>query len=166
MKGLSKREVEIISWLELNQKYFFSSDEIRRFVKDTTQLYNVVKGLIGKGRILKINRSRYYLIPIKAVSGSWSEDPYIISDEIFDGKDYFIGGWAAANYWKLTDQIPMQFDIWTTKRQGKLKIFNVRFVFHRTTRKRVEEAVSENKGQHGFRIMDKERVGAWLRSRE
>ena len=73
----------------------------------------------GKERIIKINRQKYYLIPIRARTGKWTDNPHVVADEIFDGKSYFIGGWAAANYWKLTDQIPMQFDIWTTKRQGR-----------------------------------------------
>src|SRR3989338_164732 len=102
MKGLSKKEVEIVSWLEFNKKYFFATAYIARFSRDKTQRYNIIKNLLKKRRIAKLNREKYYLVPIKAKSGSWSEHPFIIADESCDGAGYFIGGWSAAKYWKLT----------------------------------------------------------------
>src|SRR3989344_9256079 len=106
IKGLSSRETTIIAWLESYQKYFFTIQDIQHFFKDQMQRYNTIKSLIKKKRIIKINREKYYLVPIKAKSGGWSENQFILADEIMNGKDYFIGGWSAANYWRLTDQIP------------------------------------------------------------
>src|SRR3989344_1746180 len=116
--GLSKKEVEIISWLEFYQKYFFTSKDISSFFKNKNQRYNAIKSLLKKKRIIKLSREKYYLVPIRAKSGSWVENPFIIADEIFNGEKYFVGGFAAANYWKLSEQIPMQIDVYTTKRQG------------------------------------------------
>lgn len=166
MRGLSKKEIEIISWLEFNQKYFFSSEDIDEFSKNRTQRYNSIKNLLKKKRIVKLNRTKYFLIPIKAKSGSWAEHPFIIADEACSGKDYFIGGWAAASYWNLTDQIPMQTDIYTTRRQGKKIILNKRFVFHRTTKKRINRVVTEIIRDHEFRIQSKEDTKKWMTSIE
>lgn len=166
MKGLSKKEIEIVSWLEFNKRYFFSSADIDRFSKNKTQRYNIIKNLLKKGRIVKLNRKKYYLVPIKAKSGSWTEYPFIVADEICDGKDYFIGGWSAANYWKLTDQIPMQVDVYTTKKQGKKKILNKRFVFHRTTKKRLDSAVKGKIGDHIFFIQNRKDSKKWIKSRD
>lgn len=165
MKGISKKEIEIISWLEFNQKYFFSSVDVDSFSDNITQRYNIIKSLIKKGRIVKLNRTKYYLIPIKAKSGSWSEHPYIIVDEMCENKDYFIGGWAAANYWRLTEQIPMQMDVYTTRRQGKVKILNTRIVFHRTTRRRIQTAVRAEIEGHTFNMQSKEVTREWMKSR-
>ncbi len=164
MEGLSKREIEIVSWLEFHKKYFFSSGDIRKFSKNKTQRYNIVKNLIKKKRIVKLNRAKYYLIPVKAKSGSWSEHPFIMADEACNGKDYFIGGWAAANYWKLTDQLPMQLDIYTTRRQGKKKFLNTRIVFRRTTKKRIKDAVTGKTEGHKFIIQSREETKKWLKS--
>ncbi len=166
MKGLSRKEIEIISNLEFDRIYFFTSDNIERFSKNKVQRYNIIKGLIKKKRIVKINRTKYYLIPIKAKSGTWIEPNFIIADEICNSKDYFIGGWAAANYWRLTDQIPMQVDIYTTRRQGKLKILNTRIVFHRTTKNRIEKAATKKIEEHDFRIQNKNDTKKWMKSKE
>ena len=76
MKGLSKKEVEIVSWLEFNKKYFFATADIARFSRDKTQRYNIIKNLLKKRRIAKLNREKYYLVPIKAKSGLGKEDSF------------------------------------------------------------------------------------------
>jgi len=165
MKGISKKEIEIISWLEFHKKYFFISSDIDKFAKNKTQRYNIIKSMIKKERIVKINRSKYYLIPIKAKGGKWTEHPYIIIDEICNGKDYFIGGWSAANYWRLTDQIAFKFQVYTTRRQGKIKILSTAIIFYRTTPKRISKAVTEEIWNHKFRIICKKESRKWMRSR-
>lgn len=165
MKGLSKKEIEIASWLEFHKKYFFSSADIDRFSKNKIQRYNIIKNLVKKWRIVKLNKTKYYFIPIKAKSGSWAEHPFIIADEACDGRDYFIGSWASANYWKLTEQIPMQIDVYTTKRQGKIKVLNTRLAFHRTTKKRVKNAIVKTVEKHAFRIESKKDSEKWMRLR-
>ena len=163
MENLSKNEIKIISDLEFRQKYFFTRDDIRKHFDTDTKVTKTIYHLRRKGRIEKLNSFKYYLIPIKARTGRWTENPYIIADEIFNGKDYFIGGWAAAHYWGLTDQVPMQFDIWTTRRQGKTKILGVRFNFHRTTTRRIKKAVIKHVGNHPFRIQDFESTRKWFK---
>ncbi len=165
MNGISKKEIEIVSWLEFNKKYFFSSADVQKFSKNRTQRYNLIKNLLKKKRIVKLNRTKYYLVPIKAKSGSWSEHPFIIADEALDGSDYLVGGYAAANYWKLTEQVPMQIDIYTTKRQGKSKVMNTTLIFHRTSKKRIENAAIVAVENHKFRIQTKEDSEKWMKSK-
>ncbi len=165
MEGLSRKEVELIESLEYEHKQFFTSKDIDTLAKNKTQRYNIIKSLLKKKRIVKLNKTKYYLIPFKAKEGSWSEHPFIVADEACNGADYFIGGWSAGHYWHLTDQIPMQVDISTTKRQGKLKILNTRLVFHRTSPKRIQSAVIEKIGEHPFRIITKNKARKWIRSR-
>ncbi|MBN2126986.1 MAG: hypothetical protein JW703_01175 [Candidatus Diapherotrites archaeon] len=165
--GLSKKEIEIISWLEFYEKYFFSINEINHFFRNKTQQYNSIKNLMKKKRIIKLNKTKYYLVPIKAKNGTWVERSFIIADEIFNGENYFIGGYAAANYWRATDQIPMQIDIYTTKRQGKKTVLNSRFVFHRTTEKNIKENSCIKKMEnHSFRILKKKEAEKWMKLRE
>ena len=166
IKPLSQKEVEIIAWLEFYQKYFFKIKEIEQFFRDKSQRYNTIKSLLKKKRIVKLNKEKYYLIPIKARTGGWAEDPFILADEIFNGKDYFIGGWGAANYWRLTDQIPFSIEIFTTKRQGKKTILNTKFIFHRTTAERIEKAVIRKINKHSFLIMNKRQMKRWMKSRQ
>ncbi len=166
MEGLSRKEMKITATLDFDKKYFFTSEDIDTFAKNKTERYNIIKHLLKKKRIIKLNKTKYYLIRLRSKFETWSESPIVAADEICDGKDYMIGGWAAANYWRLTEQIPMQIDIYTTKRQGKVKVFNMRFVFHRTTTKRLQkEAAIEKIGEHTFLIQNKEVTKKWMTSR-
>lgn len=165
MKGLSKKEIQVIADLEFRKRYYFTTEEIRKHFKNKKQMVNKVYTLRKKGRIIKLNKNKYFLVPIKARIGKWADNPLIIADEICDGKDYYIGGWYAAHYWNLTEQIPMQVDIYTTRRQGKCKILNKRFVFHRTTKKSIGNAVKQKIENHEFMIMSRENAKKWMKSR-
>ena len=123
-KGLSEKEISLISELELNQTYFFNLDEITKYFKNKNERNVYVHNLRKKGRIVKLNKQKYFLIPIKAVGNNWSEHPFIIIDEIMNGKNYCITGMAAANYWKLTDQIPQVFEVWNNRVHKKIKLLN------------------------------------------
>jgi len=166
IKSLSQKEVEIIAWLEFYQKYFFKIKEIEQFFRDKSQRYNTFKSLLKKKRIVKLNKEKYYLIPIKARTGGWAEDPFILADEIFNGRDYFVGGWTAANFWRLTDQIPFSIEVFTTKRQGEVNILNTKFIFHRTTHEKIKKAVIRKIAGHEFKILNKKESKKWLKSRK
>ena len=166
MKGISNQEIKTIAELEFYQKYYFTKDDIIHHFDNPKEIKDFIYHLKKKGRIIKVNRSKYYLVPIKAKSGKWSDDSFIIADQICDGKDYFIGGWAAANYWHLTEQVPMRIDVYTTRRQGKVKILSNSFVFHRTSKKRTSGAVTQKIGNRVFKIMPKKVVAEWMNSRQ
>jgi len=166
MKGLSKKEIELVSDLEFRKEYYFTNRDIAKFFKTETERKNIIYNLKKKGRILKINRSKYYLIPIKARSGKWADHPFIAIDEVCNGKDYFIGGYGAANYWRLTDQIPFAFDVYTTRRQGKIKLFNARITFHRTTEQNLKKGVKQKIQNHDFIVLNKKDAKEWMKSRE
>jgi len=166
MKGLSDQEIKVISELEFYEKYYFTKDDIKHHFDSPKKIKDFIYHLRKKGRIVKINRRKYFLVPIKAKSGKWVDHPLVIVDQLFNGKDYFVGGWAAANYWRLTEQVPIRYDVYTTRRQGSLAILNTRFSFHRTTKKRISKSVIEKIGGRTFRIISKEDSKEWMKLRE
>jgi len=166
MKGISKKEIEIVADLEFRKRYYFTRDNVKHHFQNKKQMINILYTLRKKGRIVNLNKNKYFLVPIKARTGKWTDNPLIITDEICDSKDYYISGWYAVHYWHMTDQIPMQVDIYTTRRQGKKKILNMRFVFHRTTKKNIEKKSTIQKIEgHAFRILKKESAEQWVKSR-
>ena len=166
IKGLSSKETTIVAWLESYEKYFFTIEDIKHFFKNKKQRYNYIQRLLQKKRIVKLNKEKYYLIPIKARSGGWAEDPFILADEIMNGKDYFIGGFSAANHYHLTDQIPFWIEVFTTKKYGRKKIFNTGFIFRRTTQNKIKKAVIRKVNKHHFRIMNEREMKKWMKLRE
>jgi len=167
IKGLSKKEVEIIAWLEFNKKYFFSVQEIEHFFKDKTKRYKHNKRTCKEKRIFKLNRTKYYLVPIKAKSGAWAEEPFVVIDEVMNGENYYIGGWGAANYWRLTDQIPFRYDVYTTRRQGKFRVLNTEIIFHRSTKDNaIKKAATIKIQEHDFKIINKKESKKWMKLRD
>ena len=167
MKGLSSKEMEVVANLEFDQKQFFRAKDIAKHFDSESKMRFTIHKLKKKERIIKINRGKYYLVPIRAPEGKWSEHPFIVADEMMDGEDYFIGGWSAAHYWRHTDQVPMQVDVWTTKRQGKVNLLSCRVVFHRTTKNRIKKlAVDKKIGDHPFKIMNSEAAKKWVKGRD
>ena len=165
MEGLSKKETEIIAELEFKEHYYFTREDIKHHFQKDSQMRHTLHKLLKKERIVSLNKNKYYLITIKARKGKWADDSFIIADEVCNGKDYFIGGWAAANYYRLTDQIPMKIEVYTTKRQGTKKIINTTFIFRRTTKEKTARAITKHIMRHPFKIINKKEAEQWLRGR-
>ena len=166
VKGISHKEIKIISELEFNEKRYFRREDIQHLFKNKREMTNAIYNLAKKRRIVTLNKNKYFLVPIKARLGEWTDEPFIIIDETLNGKDYFIGGWAAANYYKLTDQIPFKYDVYTTRRQGEYNILGVKIIFHRTTKEKIKKATINQLNNHSFYIMNKKEMKKWMKLRE
>ncbi|MFH1506248.1 MAG: hypothetical protein ABIE94_04670 [archaeon] len=126
---------------------------------------HTVHKLIKKERIIRLNRNKYYLVPIKAKTGKWYENSFILVDEVMDGKDYFIGGWSAAHYWGLTEQIPLKIEVYSDKRQGLKKYLTTTIIFRRTSEKRLKKVITRTNKGHAFKILSKKETEKWMESR-
>ena len=166
VKGISPKEIKIISELEFNEKKYFKREDIQHLFKNKKEMTNAIYNLAKKERIVALNKNKYFLVPIKARLGKWTDEPFIIIDEVMNGQGYFIGGWAVANHYRITDQIPFKYDVYTTKRQGKYNILGVKIIFHRTTKERIKNAVIEKLNNHSFSIMNKKEMKKWMKLRE
>lgn len=160
-KGLSEKELRFISKIELKGNYFFTRDEIKYNFTSINEMNVYLHRLKKKGRIIKLNKSKYFLIPIKAVNNKWSEYPFILIDEIMNNRDYCIVGKAAAYYWRLIDQIPSEYEIYNTKKHEKIKIFNATLNFKKRRLKNLPKYEEKKIHNHTFRIVTKEEAKKW-----
>lgn len=160
-KGLSEKEISFISFLELKEKYFFTLQDIQGFFKNANERGVYIHRLRKKERIIKLNKSKYFLIPIKARNSKWSEHPFILIDEIMNGKSYCIVGKAAANYWKIIDQIPFAFEVWNTKKHGTTKVLNNKIVFKKHKLSELPKSVKKEIYGHEFIISAKKESKRW-----
>ncbi|MEA2036477.1 MAG: hypothetical protein U9O94_03150 [Nanoarchaeota archaeon] len=158
---ITGKEMEFISRFELRKKYFFTRDDIRKYFKSDNELGVYLHRLRKKGRIIKLNQSKYMLIPIKAVGNHWTEHPFIIIDEIMKGKDYCIVGKAAAHYWKLSDQIPFTYEVYNTKKHKDIKILNINIRFKRRRDKNFPKTITKKIYDHEFIIATKSEAKKW-----
>ena len=118
--------------------------------------------MVQKKILARLNKKKYYYQSIRTVP----LEPFILVDEMCDGKDYLIGDLSAAEYWHLSSQHPDTIDVYTTRRQGKVTVCKIQIHFHRTTKKKLEKAVSQTMGGHPFLILSNKETSKWLRSRE
>jgi len=159
-KSLSEKELKFISKLELKQKYFFTRKEIISNFKSKNEMNVYLHRLKKKGRIIKLNKTKYFLIPVKAVNSKWAEHPFIIIDEIMSGKDYCIAGKAAAYYHKLIDQVPAEFDVYNRRIHQSKKIFNARINFRK--KRKLPESEAKTIHNHKFIIITKKEAKKWI----
>lgn len=165
MARLSERAVRVIADLEFQEKYYFTKEDVRKHFDTDKQLYDFIYNQRKNLRIIKLNKDKYFLVPIKARHNVWTDNPIIVADEIMNGQDYYIGGWYAAKHWKLTDQVPMQIDIYSPNKFGKTKIMNKRYVFHRIRKEALKKGVKKKIDGHKFIIMNKKETEKWFSKR-
>ena len=166
IRGLSSKEVKIIAWLEFYQKYFFTSEDIKQFFSNKNTSYGWIQKLLNKKLIIKLNQNKYYLVPIKAKSGGWAEEDFIVIDEMCNSGEYYIGGWSAANYWRLTDQIPFWHDIFTINKRGRRKVLNVGIIFHQIRKIDKSKYTIKKIKKHEFKILNKRETKKWMKLRQ
>lgn len=60
--------------------------------------------LARRGWLTRVKRGLYLTVPLDARrSGEWVEDPWVVASRVF--APCYIGGWSAAEYWDLTEQL-------------------------------------------------------------
>jgi len=74
----------------------------------------------NQGWVSRVQRGLYVFIPIEARSIDIAlEDPWIVADQLFS--PCYIGGWSAAEYWGLTEQIFRTIVVMTTRKPRNRK---------------------------------------------
>ena len=137
----------------------FSFDEAKDILQTSNpSVRHVLMDLTRKGRLQRIQRGKYLLVPEKAGRELyWAESPWVIVPHLIDV--YYVGFWTAMNYWGMTEQIPYTVFVATTKRKNNLKFGNQKFEFVTLSKKKffgfVEEKASETET---FNISSKEKT--------
>jgi len=73
--------------------------------RDVNRVRRLLAYLAERGWLVRVSRGLYAPVPLDAQEPSeWRIDPWIIADRVFS-PDYYIGGWSAAEYWDLTEQV-------------------------------------------------------------
>lgn len=69
----------------------------------------------SKGWFSRIQRGTYIPVPIESLTTDVAlEDPWIVAEKLY--QPCYIGGWSAAEYWDLTEQIFRTTAVFTIKR--------------------------------------------------
>ena len=137
----------------------FSFDEAKDIMQTSnSSVRHILMDLTRKGRLQRIQRGKYMLVPEKAGRDlHWTESPRVVVPHLIDV--YYVGFWTAMNYWGMTEQIPHTIFVVTTKRKNSLKFGNQKFEFVTLSKKKffgfVEQKASKTET---FNISSKEKT--------
>ena len=122
---LGPLEAELLFTLEREGRKVFTSNDAKRILDCSDEvLRKVLHRLALKGRVQRIKRGNYILVPARAgYQTMWTEHAFSFVDNILD--EYYVGYWTALNYWRMTEQIPRTVFIATQKRRRNFTYANV-----------------------------------------
>jgi len=126
--GLSQKESYLISSLAKEKKDIFTLKDAQKFVPEGTK--KIVNSLVKKKWVLDLKRGLYALVPLDV--GPEGADSFLVHSFVIAPylvKPYYIGFWSALNYHGLTEQIPRDTFIASTKPKRPVKVLTWSYVF-------------------------------------
>jgi len=116
--------------------------------------------LVAGGWVVRVRRGLYLLLPLEAASATATtvEDPWVLAEVLM--APCYIGGWSAAEYWGLTEQIFRSTFVVTAAgaRSRSRTLLGVEFQVVRVPRKRITGTVQVWRGPTRVSVSDRERT--------
>lgn len=126
--GLSEFESNILSSFAAEGKSIFSMKELEEKIGSNVKARKMASSLCKKKWLERLNRGIYLILELAAGNKPvWAEDSYYIASKLT--APYYIGYFAALNYYGWTEQIPTTITVATTKITRNKKIMGVNYEF-------------------------------------
>lgn len=119
--GLGKLDRERLSRLLRNTRHTISVTEATKILSlPQSHAAKLLARWASKGWLARIKRGIYIAVPLEASSSEIAlEDPFIIAEKLY--APCYIGGWSAAEYWGLTEQIFRVLIVFTLQKKHDLQ---------------------------------------------
>ena len=129
MAGLGKKERERLSAILRETKGTISVEETGKILgKNQIVAAKMLSRWASQGWLSRVRRGLYIPVPLESRTMDVPlEDPWIVASRLFN--PCYIGGWSAAEYWDLTEQIFRTIIVITIQRprERKPKIKGIEF---------------------------------------
>jgi predicted transcriptional regulator of viral defense system len=116
--------------------------------------------LARRGWLLHARRGLYLILPLEVEPGRpmVAEDPWVLAREAFT--PCYVGGWSAAEYWGLTEQLFRSTLVVTAAhvRTRSVLLLNHEFRLFRVARARINGAILVWRGRERVAVSDRERT--------
>ena len=131
VKNFGEMELRLIFALEQRKDQVFSTADAKRILGSSdASVWNVLKRLMKKKRVIRLQRGTYLFAPLRSgEDGLWSEDAFRVVPSLVNGSDYYIGFVSAMNYWGMTEQLPIVVYVALERQKRSLEAVQARFVF-------------------------------------
>ncbi len=126
-KSLSNDEVYFISRAEYEKQKVITTSFAQKVFNDKNKSSRILVYLQRKGRLLRIEKGKYLLVPLKAPNQQWMPNEFVLASLWMENTPYYIGYNTAYNYWGFTEQIPQTVFVLNTEKSIKRKIGTVQY---------------------------------------
>ncbi|HQO57624.1 MAG TPA: type IV toxin-antitoxin system AbiEi family antitoxin [Candidatus Omnitrophota bacterium] len=126
-KNLSKDELYLISRAEFEKQTLITTQFAQKLFPNKNKASRVLVFLTKKGRLIRIEKGKYILVPIKAPNQQWMPSEFIVADLWMGDTPYYIGYFTMYNYWGFTEQIPRTIFVLNTAKSCKREISGIRY---------------------------------------
>jgi predicted transcriptional regulator of viral defense system len=119
MSGLGKKDRKRLSAIFRETKGTITGGDAAGILKiNRTDAAKMLSRWAKKGWISRVRRGLYVRVPLESSTADIPlEDPWIVAARLFSPS--YIGGWTAAGYWDLTEQIFRTVIVLTTQKPRK-----------------------------------------------
>ena len=157
-KGLSKDEIYLISRAEFEKQTLITTAFVQKVFEQKNKASRVLVYLQRKGRVLRIERGKYLLVPLKAPNQSWTPNEFLVASLWMGESPYYIGYSSAYNYWGFTEQIPQTISVLNTRKGLKKLIGKLSYRLVKVSSQKIYGLQKNNIDGGSFFISDKERT--------
>jgi predicted transcriptional regulator of viral defense system len=126
-KNLSKDELYLISRAEFEKQKLITTEFAQKLFSDKNKASRVLACLRKKGRLIRIEKGKYFLVPIKAPNQQWMPNEFVIADLWMGTIPYYIGYFTMYNYWGFTEQVPRTIFVLNTAKSYRKEINGIRY---------------------------------------
>lgn len=126
-KNLSKDELYLISRAEFEKQKLITTQFAQKLFPDKNKASRVLVFLTRKGRLIRIEKGKYILVPIKAPNQQWMPSEFVVANLWMGATPYYIGYFTMYNYWGFTEQIPRTIFVLNTAKSCKKEISGIRY---------------------------------------
>jgi predicted transcriptional regulator of viral defense system len=158
--GIGKLDRIRLAEIIRGTKGIISVTEAAKILKMTqSEVAKILSRWVKKGWLSRIRRGIYFPISLEARTTDIPfDDPWIIAEKLFS--PCYIGGWSAAEYWDMTEQIFQTIVVCTTKklRNRNLLIQKTNFLLRTISKNSMFGLESVWRGQVKVSISDPTRT--------
>jgi len=126
-KNLSRDEVYLISRAEFEKQKLITTQFAQKLFPDKNKASRVLVFLTQKGRLIRIEKGKYILVPIKAPNQQWMPNEFLVAELWMGNTPYYVGYFTMYNYWGFTEQIPRTIFVLNTAKSCKKEIGGIRY---------------------------------------
>jgi Predicted transcriptional regulator len=130
--GLGKLERERLAIILRNTKATISVAEAANILNlSRVQMAKLLSHYAKKGWLSRICYGVYIPVPLTSSTTDVTlEDPLVIAEKLFS--PCYVGGWSAAEYWGMTEQIFRTIVVFTTRKPRNRKpiIHHIQYILH------------------------------------